>query len=140
METQQHETRRPREYTKVTYLKKQIEEQNNKEVSNNYVINTLQPFFTLSTRKEPRKARRKKNTESITGKTMKYERVYLYQQTLLLKTQLVPMKELLCHHNLPNKVRYINKWHLCNQNNNQSRTFASCACYRYNSISISIYI
>lgn len=88
LETQQHETRRPREHTKVTYLKKQIEEQNNKVVSNKDVINTLQPFFTLSTRKEQRKARRKKNTESITGKIMKCERVYLYWQTLLLKTHL----------------------------------------------------
>jgi len=40
---------------------------------------------------------------------MKYERVYLYPQTLLLKMQLVPMEELFCHCSLPSKVRYINK-------------------------------
>lgn len=57
-----------------------------------------------------------KNTESITGKIKKYEGVHLYQQTLTVKMQPLPMKEWFCPHHLPNYRRCI-KRDLYNQNN-----------------------
>lgn len=44
---------------------------------------------------QSRKKKRKpiKNTENITGKIKKYEGVHLYQQTLTVKMQPLPMKE-----------------------------------------------
>lgn len=61
-----------------------------------------------------------KNTESITGKIIKYEGVHLYQQTLTVKMQPLPTKEWFRPHNLPNNLRCI-KWDLCNQNNKPRR-------------------
>lgn len=107
--------RQPREYTKVTRLNKTNQETMQQKFSN--VRNTLQSFFTI--RKETKETY-EKNTESITGKIIKYEGVHLYQQTLTVKMQPLPMKEWFCPHNLSNNLRYI-KRDLCNQNNTPRR-------------------